>query len=206
MGNPSEWRGNAASRSRSSGPTRRPRASRVSRISSRTMPRSISIASKIGARHTSERNRNRQDSVVRVRRSRERAAESLERQRLLVRGRMRRRDPMQHVLEEVADAVVARAFVAGADAHVQGDGRAPRVRQRDEDDAQPVRQPMALGLGLGRRLTAVHCGRCSNRLRRDSHNWGSRTSRRMQAMDPRAGSNMLRTTASSLRRKASSSA
>ena len=113
------------------------------------MPRSMSMSRNAGLReHLAEegarlverlrRERQREDAVIDLRRRVERPAEALEGEVHRVRARDALRPAVDHVLEEMADAVVRRRLEARADARPQRHVRPVQLRQRRDDDAQPV--------------------------------------------------------------------
>jgi hypothetical protein len=69
-------------------------------------------------------------------RGRQRAPEALEGERLLVRRRVTRRPAVQHVFEEMADAVFGGALVARADPHVYDDGGDVSVWNGNQHEAR----------------------------------------------------------------------
>ena len=97
------------------------------------------------------REREREDAVVDLRRREERAAEPLEGEVHRVRARHAPRAPVDHVLEEVADAVVLARLEARADARPERDVRAVKLGLRGDDDPQAVGQ----GRCDGRRLVLI---------------------------------------------------
>ena len=78
-------------------------------------------------------------AVVDVGHRRQRAAQRLEGERQRVSGRIACGSAMQHVLEEMTDAVVRGALEARTDARVDVDHPAAHVRHAHCADAQPVR-------------------------------------------------------------------
>ena len=147
-----------SARERLSASTWCPSSSRSSRISSSTMPRSMSMSRKAGCESTSPKSahasssdsggqREREDAVVDLRRGEERAAEALEREVHRVRARHAARTPVDHVLEEVADAVVRARLESRADAATRGRrarGEAAAAGRRRPAGRSPVSSVVAL--------------------------------------------------------------
>ena len=129
--------------------TWRPSSSRSSRISSRTMPRSMSMSRNAGCESTSPKSAqaSSSDSGGRVARrcrgrpaSRRRASPpscSNARFTSCALG-IAARAPVDHVLEEVADAVVFARLEPRPDARPEGDVRAVKLRLRRDDDREAV--------------------------------------------------------------------
>ena len=86
------------------------------------------------------RKREREDAVVDLRRREEQPAEPLEREVHRVRARHAARAPVNHVLEEVADAVVLARLEPRADARPERDVRAVKLGLRGDDHPQAVGQ------------------------------------------------------------------
>ena len=79
----------------------------------------------------------------------------------------------RHVLDDVTDAVLARAFVLAAAAHEDADRRRGQMRQAEDDDAHPVVERRDLGErgfseAAGECKTVPHNGRIVHALRRTS--------------------------------------
>ena len=102
--------------------------------------------------------RHREDAEVHLRRRVEVAAEALEREVHVVRVGEARSPPIEHVLEEVREAVLCGRLEARADAHVEGHVRLMELGLGRDDDLEPVverRDPM--GGAPGDRLSGdVH--------------------------------------------------
>jgi hypothetical protein len=79
----------------------------------------------------------------------ERAAQRLEGEVDVVRGRVPLGPAEQHVLDEVAESVVLRSLEPGPHLHVQDQACGVEVRQVDRHHAQAVRQARGLGANLG---------------------------------------------------------